>query len=67
MITSIDYYTTNFFCYNISFLNEGLTESIELYRDNNFTPEDNAIFVQRFMPRLVVAIGRLCEFVEENK
>ena len=48
-------------------LNEALTESTELYRNKDFTPEDNALFVQRFMPRLVVAIGRLCDFVNENK
>ena len=47
--------------------NKALTEETDIYRRVKVTPEENEQFVRKFMPRIVLAISKLCEFVEENK
>jgi len=45
---------------------EALTDDIQTYRNVEVTSEDNDNFVKKFMPRIVNAINKLCEFVQEN-
>ena len=50
------------FLYGIKALND----DIQKYRSVELTSEENDNFVKKFMPRIVHAINKLCEFAQEN-
>ena len=52
------------FMYTIT---KALRTSKEFRDDQMDTPQENDAFVKRYMPRIFIAINKLCEFVNENK
>lgn len=52
------------FMYTIT---KALRTSKEFRDDKMDTPQENDAFVKRYMPRIFIAINKLCEFVNENK
>ena len=48
-------------------ITKALKSNKEFRDDKMGTPEENDAFVERYMPRIFIAINKLCEFVIENK
>ena len=48
-------------------ITKALRTSKEFRDDKMDTPQENDAFVNRYMPRIFIAINKLCEFVNENK
>ena len=46
---------------------QALDDDIQNYRSVELTSDENDNFVEKFMPRIVHAIKKLCEFAQENR
>ena len=57
-------YWCHLFTYTVT---KALKSNKEFRDDKMGTPEENDAFVERYMPRIFIAINKLCEFVIENK